>query len=148
MATGDKTPSVHKRKSVKRVGRGIGSGLGKTSGRGQKGAKSRSGYKRRIGNEGGNTPTYQKFPKRGFTRGRFAQDMHVINLDRIEELFQEGDVINRMTLRQKGYLKSLAGKLKVLGRGDLTKKVRVECNALSKSAREKFDALGVEYSLS
>lgn len=148
MATNEQSPSAGVRKKRKRVGRGIGSGLGKTSGRGAKGAKSRSGYKRRIGNEGGNIPSYQKYPKRGFTRGRFVKDHFVINLDRIDELYSDGETINRVTLREKGYIKSQSGTLKVLGRGELTKKVRIECDALSKSAKEKFEAQGISYQLS
>lgn len=134
-----------KRGAAKRVGRGIGSGLGKTSGRGAKGAKSRSGYKRRYGNEGGNVPSHQKFPKRGFTRGHFFEELNVINLDRIDELFGDGDLVNSQTLRDKGYLKKIEARLKVLGRGKLTKKVRLECSAMSKTARDKLDTLGATY---
>lgn len=140
--------SAGKRIAVKRVGRGIGSGLGKTSGRGAKGAKSRSGYKRRYGNEGGNVPSHQKFPKRGFTRGHLVENVNVINLDRIDELFNEGDLVNSRTLREKGYLKKVSLSLKILGRGELTKRVRLECNALSQSARDKLDALGATYQIS
>lgn len=133
--------------TAKRVGRGIGSGLGKTCGRGAKGAKSRSGYKRRYGNEGGNVPSHQKFPKRGFTRGDFVIPVNVINLDRIDELFAEGDLVNSQSLRHKGYLKNTEAKLKVLGRGELTKKVQLQCNAISKSARDKCDVLGATYQI-
>lgn len=139
--------SLQPRKSPKRVGRGIGSGLGKTSGRGAKGAKSRSGYKSRPGNEGGNVPTYQKFPKRGFSRRGLAEDIQVINLDRIDELFKEGETINLPSLRSKGYLKKTSGKLKILGRGEITKKVLIECDALSQSARQKLDASSADYQI-
>lgn len=139
--------SLKPRKSPKRVGRGIGSGLGKTSGRGAKGAKSRSGYKSRAGNEGGNVPTYQKFPKRGFSRKGLAEDIQVINLDRIDELFEVGETVNLPSLRSKGYLKKTSGQLKILGRGEITKKIFIECSALSLSARQKLDASSADYKI-
>lgn len=147
IALNEYTENLAPKKSPKRVGRGIGSGLGKTSGRGAKGAKSRAGYKSRPGNEGGNVPTYQKFPKRGFSRKGLAETFQTINLDRIDELFQEGERVDLLSLRGKGYLKKTAGKLKILGRGDLTKQISIECDALSKSARQKLDASSAKYQI-
>ena len=133
-------------KSKKRVGRGIGSGHVKTSGRGHKGDKSRSGYKRRYGAEGGQLPLYQKLPTRGFTRGRFQKAVFSINLGRIEELFQDGDTINHATLIDKGLApRQVPGGIKILGEGELTKKVLIEANAYSKSAIEKLEKSPAEF---
>src|SRR3990167_9569037 len=88
----------------KRVGRGIGSGKGKTCARGTKGMKARSGYKRRWGTEGGQLPVYRKIPVRGFTRGRFLDACFTINVGLLEAYYQEGEVVNLQSLRNKGVL--------------------------------------------
>lgn len=127
------------RKNVQRVGRGPGSGRGKTSSRGHKGDGSRSGYKRRYGYEGGAVPLFKKLPTRGFTRGRFQRNQHLINLGQIEKLFQEGEVVSLETLHAKGIIpKKKAATLRVLANGELKKKVTIEAHHFSKSTIEKL----------
>lgn len=130
-------------KAPKRRGRGVGSKLGKTSGRGNKGAGSRSGWKARSRYEGGQLPLYRKIPERGFTRGRFLKRFDSINLGDIEILFQDGETVNLVSLREKRFIKGSSFGLKVLGHGELTKKVTIEANAISASAKEKLDRAGI-----
>jgi len=128
------------KKKIQRVGRGTGSKRGKTSCRGAKGDKSRSGYKRRYGQEGGQLPLFRKLPTRGFTRGRFIKEHCAINLEMIEKHFQEAEIVNFESLRQKGFAsRELPGGIKILGKGELTKKVEIHAHAFSKSAREKLE---------
>ena len=134
-------------KQPKRRGRGVGSKLGKTSGRGHKGAGSRSGWKSRARYEGGQMPLYRKIPVRGFTRGRFLRRMDEINLCDIESLYNDGEVVSILTLREKGYLKGSTFGLKVLGTGELTKKVTIEANAVSESAKEKIERAGLSITI-
>lgn len=132
----------------KRVGRGPGSKRGKTSTRGHKGDKSRSGYKTRTGKEGGQVPLFQKLPTRGFTRGRFVKPVFELTLGLIESLFEEGDVISRETLEKKGYaLRKYRGGLKILGSGELTKKVSIEATGASTSAIEKIEKAGAQLTI-
>lgn len=127
-------------RKVQRVGRGAGSKRGKTCGRGNKGYGSRAGYKRNYGREGGQLPLYRKLPIRGFSNSRFANEVVAINLGMIEKLFQNGETVNLETLRQKGYSPRLTlGGLKILGHGDLKKKVTIEAHHFSASAREKLE---------
>ncbi len=136
------------KKRRKRVGRGIGSGLGKTCGRGVKGAGSRSGYKTRTRYEGGQLPLYRKLPQRGFSNAAFQRPkMDCINLSRIEELYQDGDTVSLDTLRQKGYISGPSSGLKILGNGELKKKVRIEAHAYSAQAEEKLKAASISYTL-
>lgn len=130
-------------KAPKRRGRGVGSKLGKTSGRGHKGAGSRAGWKSRARYEGGQLPLYRKIPERGFTRGRFLRRFDSINLEDIETLFRDGETVSLLTLREKKFLKGTSFGLKVLGHGELTKKVSIEANAISTSAKEKLDRAGI-----
>jgi large subunit ribosomal protein L15 len=133
-------------KPRKRVGRGVGSKLGKTCGRGHKGDKSRSGYKRRYGNEGGQFPLYKKLPIRGFTNGRFKQEMFSINLDRISEAYEDGETVNLMTLINKGLFSvSSKAKIKILGNGQISKKVLIEADIFSKGAIEKLQQSSIEF---
>ncbi|WP_108623911.1 50S ribosomal protein L15 [Candidatus Similichlamydia epinepheli] len=132
------------RKKKLRVGRGNGS-RGTTCGRGTKGAGSRSGYKRRLGNEGGNLPFFRRFPKRGFGRGDLLKTLDVINLDQIDALFQDGDEVTLSSLRTKGFFSGPSHGLKVLGRGELTKKVSIVACKFSGSARVKLDNKGIKY---
>lgn len=135
------TLSPGKRKQRKRVGRGPGSGTGKTSGRGHKGQKSRSGYSRRYGFEGGQMPLNRRLPKRGFSQ----QDRHptaVINIDILDNTFEDGAEVTAEILVQKHLIKSEKGGIKVLGRGDLTKKLTIKANAISASARQKIEKAG------
>lgn len=128
------------RKKRKRVGRGIGSGVGKTCGRGEKGAGSRSGYKRRLGYEGGQFRLYMKLPIRGFSNARFRTEYEVINLGQINALFEDGDHVTMETLKEKGFLQG-NGKvkgIKILGDGEILKKVKIEVSAISSSAQDKL----------
>jgi large subunit ribosomal protein L15 len=126
----------HKRK---RVGRGPGSGLGKTAGRGEKGQKSRSGYSRRLGFEGGQMPLVRRVPKRGFTN-IFRKEFAIINLERLEAL--EGSTFTPETLLESGAIKNLRSGLKVLGDGEITRSIEISAHRVSKSAREKIEAAG------
>ena len=135
------------KKNVKRVGRGIGSGKGKTCGRGEKGAGSRSGYKRRFGYEGGQFRTFMKMPQRGFSNARFRRPYDVINLEQIERIFQDDEVVNLEALVARGYLCGLTYGIKVLGKGELTKKVKIEANDFSASAREKLQNAKIEFTI-
>lgn len=136
------------KKKIKRVGRGPGSKRGKTSCRGEKGDKSRSGYKRRYGKEGGQLPLFKKLPTRGFTRGRFKEESHTINFDRINSLFEDGDTVSPQTLKEKGVISNkAAGTLKLLAKGELAKKVLIEVHTLSKQARKKLESNSIEYKI-
>ena len=132
-----------KHQTRKRIGRGIGSGSGKTSGRGHKGQGSRSGASRKPGFEGGQMPLYRRVPKRGFTNARFRTEYTIINV-RDLEAFDSGSVVDLDAILAKG-LTSLETKLlKVLGMGELTKKLTVKAQKFSKSAVEKIVAAGGE----
>lgn len=131
-------------KKVKRVGRGIGSGRGKTCGRGEKGAGARSGYKRRWGYEGGQFRTFMKIPERGFSNERFRRPYDVINLKQIEASFNDGETVNAQTLADKGFLSGVTYGIKVLGNGSLSKKVKLEVAALSATAQEKLNKANIE----
>lgn len=136
------------KKKVQRVGRGIGSGRGKTSGRGEKGDGSRSGYKRRYGYEGGQVPLYRKLPIRGFTRGRFDKPSQAITLAFIEAYFDDGEVVNKETLREKGLIhRRLPSGIKILANGELTKKVTIEAQAISQSALQKLEEKKISFTL-
>lgn len=131
----------------KRVGRGIGTGKGKTCGRGQKGAGSRSGYKRRYGKEGGQFPLYMKLPTRGFTRGRFQKRLDSINLALIDKMFEDGEIVNIDTLTGKGLISGPSHGVKILGEGSISKKVIFEVHSVSKSAKEKIEESKLEIKL-
>lgn len=122
-----------------RKGRGHGSGNGKTAGKGHKGQKARSGAPR-PGFEGGQMPLYRRIPKRGFTN-RNSKDIVAINVDTLEK-FNDGDVVTIEALREKGIISNPRDGVKVLGNGELTKKLTVQVNAFSKSAIQKIEALG------
>jgi len=139
--------NTHRYKSkIQRVGRGPGSKRGKTSGRGVKGDKSRSGYKRRAGQEGGQLPLFRKLPVRGFSNARFRKEVVSLNLGLIEALFEAGETVNLETLRDKGLApRMVPGGLKILANGTLTKKVTIEAHRFSQAAREKLDKAGIAY---
>ena len=118
-----------KHKARKRVGRGQGSGNGKTCGRGHKGAKSRSGYKRRVAHEGGQMSLVRRLPKRGFTNAPFRVRYDVVNLWNLDKWFEEGDTVDLATLVSRGLIKSRHDRLKVLGTGELSKKESVRVPA-------------------
>ena len=131
--------STRKFQSRKRVGRGQGSKLGKTCGRGEKGAGSRSGYKRRHGKEGGNMPLFMKIPIRGFNNARFRRAYHVINLEQVNQIFKEGETVSLETLKDRGYINGNSHGVKILGAGELTlKNLTFRVHALSDSAKEKL----------
>ena len=124
----------------KRLGRGVGSGLGKTSGKGHKGAKARSGGGKRPGFEGGQMPLYRRVPKKGFTN-IFGTDYAAVNVERLE-IFEDGAVIDAQALKDAGIIKKELGGVKIMGGGDLTKKLTVKAAKFTASAKEKIEALG------
>ena len=136
------TPAVGSVKTRKRVGRGSGSGLGGTSTRGHKGAKSRSGYSKKIGFEGGQMPIQRRLPKFGFKNVNRVE-YKAINIQTLEELAQSANLtkIGLSELRTAGFLSKTA-LVKILGKGTLTVKIEVEANAFSKSAEEAITAAG------
>ena len=123
-----------------RVGRGIGSKLGKTAGRGNKGQKSRTGYSRRSGFEGGQMPLHRRMPKRGFSNP-FGSDFAVVNVESLNK-FSAGDTVTPDSLRVRGLVRQERARVKVLGDGDLKVAVTVQAHAFSKSAQEKINAAG------
>lgn len=134
--------------NVQRIGRGPSSGRGKTSGRGNKGSGSRSGYTRRYGYEGGQMRIFRKLPHRGFSRGRFEIPHIIINLNDIENFFKDGETVSLQTMYEKGLApKKVAGGLKILGNGTLTKKVVIEANAISESAKAELDKKKISYKI-
>lgn len=135
------------RKACKRVGRGPGSGLGKTCGRGEKGAGSRSGYTRRFGYEGGQFPLYRKLPCRGFNNTRFRKALDVVNLGQIDAMYEDGEVVNVQTLKDRGFISGPTYGIKVLGEGQLTKKVTIEVDAVSEAAKEKLQQAKIKYTV-
>ena len=124
----------------KRLGRGIGSGLGKTSGKGHKGAKARSGGGKRPGFEGGQMPLTMRLPKRGFTN-IFRKEYVAVNIDRLE-MFEDGAVVTPVTLIEYGIIKNVQDGVKILGNGEITKKLTVQANKFSESAKQKIEAAG------
>ena len=133
-------PKKGARHAKKRVGRGPGSGHGKTSSRGEKGQKSRSGYSRQIGFEGGQMPLHRRLPKRGFTN-IFKKDYAVVNLADLER-FDNGATVDEAALRQAGLVKGQNDGIKVLGNGKLTKKLTVSATKFSATAKSAIEAAG------
>ena len=125
----------------KRVGRGQGSGLGKTAGRGHKGAQSRSGFKQKRGFEGGQMPLHRRVPKRGF-HNPFRVEYAVINLDVLEKQFEAGAVVTPELMRERGLVPRGTMPVKVLGRGDVAKALTVHAHKFSGTAAEKIAAAG------
>ena len=132
-------PAAGSTTAPKRLGRGVGSGLGKTSGKGHKGAKARSGGGKRPGFEGGQMPLYRRVPKKGFTN-IFRTEYATVNVGQLE-VFDNGTVVTAMLKEAKIIRKTLDG-VKVLGNGELTKKLTVEAAKFTASAKEKIEALG------
>lgn len=129
-------------KSRKRVGRGPGSGLGKTSGRGENGQKSRSGASIPAWFQGGQTPLYRRVPKRGFNNARFRTEYATINLSDLNKYFNDGDVVTPELLKEKGIIKKQLCGIKVLGNGELEKKLTIRANRFSSSAVTKIESAG------
>jgi large subunit ribosomal protein L15 len=125
----------------KRVGRGIGSGLGKTAGRGHKGWGARSGTSRRPGYEGGQMPIYRRVPKRGFTNARFSVDYTVVNVG-VLEAFESGATVDFAAILERGLASKTDPLLKVLGDGELTKALTVRAHKFSASAKAKIEKAG------
>jgi large subunit ribosomal protein L15 len=122
------------------VGRGPGSGLGKTSGRGEKGQKSRSGFRRKLGFEGGQMPLHRRMPKRGFTN-IFRKEYAEVNLGRLE-IFDAGTIVTPEVLKRRGMVKNLLDGVKVLAQGELTKALTVRAHKFSAKAQERIAGLG------
>ena len=126
--------------SRRRKGRGMSSGLGKTSGRGHKGQNARSGGGVRIGFEGGQMPLTRRLPKRGFTNV-FAKEYSIVNIEDLD-VFEEDTVVTPELLMERGFIKKVNDGVKILGNGTLTKKLTVKAHSYSKSAQEKIEAVG------
>ena len=136
----DLKPAEGSKKTRTRRGRGIGSGLGKTSGRGHGGQKSRSGGGVRPGFEGGQMPLIRRVPKRGFTN-IFKKDIAIVNLETLN-VFDEGNVVTPELMLEKGIVKKSKDGIKVLGNGEISKALTVRANAFSQTAEEKIKAAG------
>jgi large subunit ribosomal protein L15 len=134
---------IAKYKLRKRIGRGIGSGHGKTSGRGHKGQRSNPGYSVLAIFEGGRMPLVRRIPKRGFTN-KFALTVLTVNVGDLEQVFEAGAEVTPETLREKSLAKKRYDVLKILGNGELTRKLKVSAHRFSKSAREKIEKAGGE----
>ena len=126
--------------AAKRLGRGVGSGLGKTAGKGHKGAKARSGGGKRPGFEGGQMPLYRRVPKKGFTN-IFRLEYAEVNVGQLE-VFNDGVVVNAELLNAAGIIKKTLDGVKILGNGELTKKLTVKAVKFTGSAKEKIEAVG------
>jgi large subunit ribosomal protein L15 len=134
---------VQRNKKRTRVGRGTGSGHGKTCGKGHKGHSSRSGFHMHPAFEGGQMPLIRRIPKRGFNN-RFAPAVHIVNVGDLEEVFTHGEEVTLDTLRGKNLARGRFDVLKILGDGDLTKRLKVSAHRFSQSAREKIQKAGGE----
>ena len=137
----DVNSGIKKNKKRKRVGRGPGSGHGKTSGRGHKGQGQLAGWSAPPIFEGGASPLIRRIPKRGFNN-QWAKSIAIINLRQLEQAFDSGDEVNHETLRARHLAKGRYDVLKVLGMGELTKKLKISAHRFSRSAREKIEKAG------
>ena len=138
----DLKPTPGSRHRRRRVGRGESSGLGKTCGKGHKGQKSRSGASIRPGFEGGQMPMMRRLPKKGFNNAQFKTQYAIVNLSDLEAKFADGDTVSEETLRACGLVKGVCDGIKVLGNGDLTKKLTIDVDKISASAKEKVEKAG------
>ena len=129
-------------KKAWRKGRGPGSGNGKTGGRGHKGQQARSGGGVRIGFEGGQMPAYRRLPKRGFNNERFATHYAIVNLSVLDKFFEDGAVVDLVALVEANIISKPLDGLKVLGNGNLTKKLTVKAHKISDTAKAKIEAAG------
>ncbi len=135
------SPANGSTKERKRIGRGTGSGQGKTAGKGHKGQKARAGRGMRPGFEGGQMPLQRRIPKRGFVN-IFRTEMAIVNLASLEKAFNAGETVTIDALVEKGLVKKVLDGVKVLGNGEITKALTVQANAFSESAKQKIEAAG------
>ena len=135
------SPAAGSSKKAWRKGRGPGSGNGKTGGRGHKGQNARSGGGVRPGFEGGQNPLYRRLPKRGF-KNHFAKHYAIVNVATLDKKYNDGDVVDVETLLKDRVIRDLGDGLKVLGNGEISKKITVKANVFSASAKEKIEAAG------
>lgn len=134
---------IHRNKQRTRIGRGPGSGKGRTAGKGNKGHRARSGFSMPVFYEAGKTPLIRRIPKRGFTNS-WAKRVAIVNVSDLEARFKPGDEVNGETLRSQGLCKHPHDQIKVLGNGDLTKKLKVVAHKFSDSAKQKIVQAGGE----
>ena len=137
----DLSPAAGSSKERKRIGRGPASGQGKTAGKGHKGQKARAGRGMRAGFEGGQMPLQRRIPKRGFNN-IFATEMAIANVATLDKYFDDGAAVTVDALIEKGIIKKTLDGVKILGQGELTKKLTVQANAFSDSAKSKIEAAG------
>ena len=142
MQINDLKPAKGSNKERKRLGRGTGSGQGTSGGRGTKGQNARKSGQVRKGFEGGQMPLLRRIPKRGFNNEQFALFFEIVNLESINNKFEEGETVNETTLREKGLVKGNKDGIKVLGDGELTKKLNFQVDRASKSAVDKIAKAG------
>ena len=135
------SPAMGSTKESKRIGRGHGSGNGKTAGKGHKGQKARAGHGMRIGFEGGQMPLQRRIPKRGFNN-IFATEMAIVNVAALDKAYEAGATVTVDSLIEKGLVKKALDGVKVLGHGELSKALTVQANAFSESAKQKIEAAG------
>ena len=135
------SPAAGSTKERKRIGRGAGSGQGKTAGKGHKGQKARAGRGMRPGFEGGQMPLQRRVPKRGFVN-IFRTEMAIVNVAALDAAYNAGDVVTIESLVEKGLVKKVLDGVKVLGYGEITKALTVQANAISESAKQKIEAAG------
>ena len=136
------SPAAGSKKEVKRIGRGAGSGQGKTAGKGHKGQKARSGGTIRPGFEGGQMPLHRRLPKKGFNNTRFQDKILIVNLSQLERVFEAGATVDENTLRAAKLVQGPCDAVKLLGNGTLTKNLNVVVDFVSASAREKVTQAG------
>ncbi|MFI3260696.1 MAG: 50S ribosomal protein L15 [bacterium] len=135
-------PKSNETKTIKRVGRGPGSGMGKTSTRGEKGQKARSGASIPVWFQGGQTPLFRRLPKRGFNNKRFETKYATINVSDLETFFKDGDTVTPEILKERGIIKKELSGVKVLASGDIKIKLTVKANRFSSTAITKIEAAG------
>ena len=141
MKLNELSPAAGSTKERKRIGRGPASGQGKTAGKGHKGQLARAGRGQRAGFEGGQMPLQRRIPKRGFNN-IFATELVIVNVETLDKYFADGDVVTVEALLANGIIKKTLDGVKILGRGEITKKLTVQANAFSESAKSKIEAAG------
>ena len=135
------SPAAGSKKEVKRIGRGAGSGQGKTAGKGHQGQKARAGRGMRPGFEGGQMPLQRRVPKRGFVN-IFGKEFSIVNVSALDQSFEDGAVVDIAALIEKGLVKKVLDGVKILGNGEISKKLTVQVNAYSEAAKQKIEAAG------